>query len=227
MSRPYRALSDLLRIPGALPRAGMYSPFRAGRASRTGGYEPGRRRAAFMLPQHPQLPQVPQCRARPPGRGGTPVRTAGYELRGLRWLRGLRGRAVRRCAPGYGYGCGGCGGCGCCGVGRCAVAHRAMATEATVAAGAAGEGGAPMRTGLRWLRWLRRLRRGAVRRCAPGYGCGGCGGCGCCGVGRCAVAHRRLRARPPPGGLYATAAPAAPAGTAVQSQAAGEGRKMP
>ena len=30
MSRPYRALDDLLRIPGALPRAGMYSPFRVG-----------------------------------------------------------------------------------------------------------------------------------------------------------------------------------------------------
>ena len=37
---------------------------------RTAGYGPGRRRAAFMLPQHPQLPQVPQCRARPPRSGG-------------------------------------------------------------------------------------------------------------------------------------------------------------
>ena len=34
MSRPYRALDDLLRIPGALPRAGMYSPFRAGKETR-------------------------------------------------------------------------------------------------------------------------------------------------------------------------------------------------
>ena len=41
MSRPYRALYDLLRIPGALPRAGMYSPFRAGRALLTRPAYPG------------------------------------------------------------------------------------------------------------------------------------------------------------------------------------------
>ena len=30
MSRPYRALYGFLRVPGALPRAGMCGPFRAG-----------------------------------------------------------------------------------------------------------------------------------------------------------------------------------------------------
>ena len=97
MSRPYRALYDLLRIPGALPRAGMYSPFRAGRASltRATSQAAGDGRCAVA---HRATAAEAAVAAVAAGGGGAPLRT-GLWLRRLRWLRVLRGRAVRRCAP--------------------------------------------------------------------------------------------------------------------------------
>jgi hypothetical protein len=113
MSRPYRALYELLRIPGALPRAGMYSPFRAGRASRTAaqsqaagegryaGAHSGLRATGATEATVAAVATgatVAAVAAEAAEGGSAPLRT-GLWLRRLRWLRVLRGRAVRRCAP--------------------------------------------------------------------------------------------------------------------------------